>query len=196
MPRRRWRTPVSGRAVSVRCTPCAGWAVTVVEPVTISFVVAMDEDNAIGRDNALPWHLPADLKHFKSVTMGKPIIMGRRTFESIGRPLPGRHNIVITRNRTFVAAGCTVVHSFDEAQQAAGGGELMVIGGAELFRELLPRAHRIHLTLIHHRFGADTHFPALDPAQWRETSRTDCGVDAQNPYAYSFLLLERVRSQR
>ena len=164
---------------------------TAAQPVTISFVVAMDEQGVIGQGNALPWHLPADLKHFKSMTMGKPIIMGRRTFESIGRPLPGRHNIVITRNRAFTAPGCTVVHSFAEAQQAAGGGELMVIGGAELFRELLPRADRIHLSLIHHRFGGDTHFPPLDFSQWREIERTDHRPDDRNPYPYSFVLLER-----
>ncbi len=153
----------------------------------------MDEERTIGRGNALPWHLPADLRHFKSVTMGKPIVMGRRTFESIGRALPGRHNIVITRNREFSAAGCTVVHSFGEALEAAGGGELMVIGGAELFRELLPRVDRIHLTLIHHRFGGDTHFPELDPAVWQEVRRTDCQADDRNPHPYSFAVLERVR---
>jgi len=158
----------------------------------IAFAVAMDEQGVIGRANALPWHLPADLRHFKSVTLGKPIVMGRRTHESIGRALPGRHNIVVTRDRAYTAAGCTVVHSVAAALAVAGDAEeVVIIGGAELFEALLPRTERIYLTRIHARFQGDTFFPEPDPAQWREVQREDHLPDERNPHPYSFLVLER-----
>ena len=159
----------------------------------ISLIVAMDRNRLIGRGNALPWHLPADLAHFKSITMGKPIVMGRKTYESIGRPLPGRHNIVISRNPDFSAPGCTVVASVDAALAAAGDvPEIMVIGGAQLYAELLPRAQRIYLTRVDAVFEGDAWFPALDARVWRECQHAEHAPDDRNPHAYAFLVLERV----
>lgn len=158
----------------------------------ISLIVAMDRNGLIGHGNALPWRLPADLRHFKAVTLGKPIVMGRRTHESIGRPLPGRTNIVISRDPDYMAPGCTVVASIDAALAAAGGApEVMLIGGAQLYTELLPRAQRIYLTHIDAAFEGDTWFPALTPADWRELERSEHVPDEHNPYPYSFVLLER-----
>jgi dihydrofolate reductase len=160
--------------------------------VKVSVVVAMDENRVIGADNRLPWHLPADLRHFKSLTMGHPLLMGRRTHESIGRPLPGRRNLVLTHRSGYRARGCTVVHDLDAAREAAGfEAELMVIGGAEVFRQLLPEAGTIHLTRIHHVFDGDTYFPELAPREWREVARQEHAPDAANRYAYSFIRLER-----
>ena len=152
----------------------------------------MDRNRLIGRGNALPWRLPADLKHFKAVTLGKPVLMGRKTYESIGRPLPDRHNIVISRNADFSAPGCTVVSSVDAALHAAGNvPEVMIIGGAQLYTELLPRVRRIYLTRIDAAFEGDAWFPPLDSAIWQEVARTDQGADEANPFGYSFLVLER-----
>ena len=140
----------------------------------------------------MPWHLPADLKHFKALTLGKPVIMGRKTFEAIGKPLTERRNIIVTRRLGDSTAGCEVTHSLTDALVLASGvPEIMLIGGGELYREALPRAQRIYLTRVHAHFDADTFFPALDPADWRETAHTDHEADERNPYAYSFLTLER-----
>jgi len=158
----------------------------------IALVAAAAQNGVIGSDNRLPWHLPADLKHFKQVTMGKPVVMGRKTFESIGRALPGRTNIVITQSRDYTAPGCLVVNTLDQALAAAGdGGEIMIIGGATLYTACLSRATRIYLTRIHHDFPGDARFPDLDLKQWREIERRDCPADDKNPYAYSFIVLER-----
>ena len=159
----------------------------------ISMVVAMDTNGVIGRDNELPWHLPADLQHFKRTTMGKPILMGRKTHESIGRPLPGRTNIVITRGSGYRAEGCVVVNSIDAALEAAGEqDEIMVIGGAEFYRQVLPRTDTIYLTRIHEAFDGDTCFPELNVADWREVERSDHASDSKNPHDYSFIRLDRV----
>lgn len=158
----------------------------------LSIVVAMDRNRLIGCGNALPWRLPADLRHFKAVTMGKPIIMGRKTWESIGRPLPGRTNIVVSRDPAYTAPGCTVVPSVEAALEAAAGApEIMLIGGAQLYAELLPRAQRIYLTRIDAAFEGDAWFPELAAADWREVERSDQAPDEQNPHPYSFVLLER-----
>lgn len=158
----------------------------------IALIVAMDEADLIGRDNDLPWRLPADLQYFRRVTMGKPIIMGRHTHDSIGRPLPGRHNIVVTRTTGYHAEGCTVVNSLDAAFDASrGSDEVMVMGGASLYAQCLPLADRLYLTRVHARFEGDTWFPSWDPAQWRETARQDHAADERNAYAYSFIELER-----
>ncbi len=161
----------------------------------ISIVVAMDENRLIGVDNCLPWRLPADLKHFKSVTMGKPILMGRKTHESIGRVLPGRSNIVVTRDPDYQAEGCLVAHNIDDAVGLAGdAAELMVIGGAEFYEQCLPRAQRIYLTQVHSSFeGGDSWFPHLVRDQWRELEREDHFPDADNPHAYSFIVLDRIK---
>jgi dihydrofolate reductase len=159
----------------------------------LSILVATDERGAIGRDGGLPWHLPADLKRFKAMTMGKPIVMGRKTWVSIGRPLPGRQNIVITRQHGFEAAGATVVDSLDAALAAAGDvPEICVIGGAEIYRLALPRTDLVHLTRIHATVEADTYFPPLPAAQWRQVAREDHAADEKHAYAYSFIELQRV----
>ena len=158
----------------------------------ISLIVAMDRNRLIGRGNALPWHLPADLQHFKATTMAKPVVMGRKTYESIGRPLPGRHNIVISRNAAFAAPGCTVVASLEAALRAAGAvAEIMIIGGAQLYAEALPHAQRIYLTRIDADFDGDAWFPALDATVWRECQCEEHPPDERNPHPYSFLVLER-----
>lgn len=159
----------------------------------ISLVVALDQNRLIGGNQQLPWHLPADLRHFKEITMGKPILMGRKTWESIGRPLPGRTNVVVTATAGFQAPGCIVTHSVEDALAAVGNHkEVMVIGGALLYRQLLPRADRIYLTLVDHAFaGGDTWFPELDERDWKETRREDYDPDQKNPYRYSFVQLQR-----
>lgn len=157
----------------------------------LSLIVAMDRNRVIGRNNQLPWHLPADLKHFKTLTMGHTMIMGRKTFDSIGRPLPGRVSIVITRNRAYAPADVVVVYSLDEALAAAPhDDEVFIIGGADVFREALPIAHRLYLTVIDHDFDGDTFLPEIGSG-WREVSREDHEPDAKNLYRYSFRTLER-----
>ena len=159
----------------------------------ISIVVAMAANRVIGRDNQLPWHLPADLKHFKQTTMGKPILMGRKTWESIGRPLPGRTNIVITRDENYDAPGCVVVHSIEAALQATEQhAEVMIIGGADFYRQVLPRTDRIYLTRINEDFEGDTLFPELISSEWQQVEQIDCDADDNNPHSYSFITLDRV----
>ena len=159
----------------------------------LSIIVAMAGNRVIGRDNRLPWHLPADLKHFRQLTTGKPILMGRKTWESIGRPLPERTNIVITRDEDYTAPGCLVVHSLEAALRAAGHhSEVMVIGGAELYHQALPLAERIYLTQVHGTFEGDTFFPELDEDGWSELEHSDYEPDEKNSHAYSFITLERV----
>ncbi len=159
----------------------------------IALIAAMAENRVIGRANRLPWRLPADLKHFKQLTLGKPIIMGRNTFESIGRPLPGRSNIVVTRDPAYRAEGCQVVHSVEQALHVADGHEeVMVVGGAELYRQTLERADRLYLTIINAAVEGDTLFPEIEPQQWRETERETHYADDRNQYDYDFVTLERV----
>ena len=160
----------------------------------LSAVVAMASNRVMGDCNRLPWPLPADLRRFKQITLGKPIIMGRKTFQSIGRPLPDRLNIIVTRDSQFNAPGCVVVFSPMAAlEQAKKYEEVCVIGGSELYQQCLPYVERIYLTLIHHTFEGDTFFPELNQQEWRECSREDCLPDASNKYAYSFIVLERVK---
>jgi len=158
----------------------------------ISAIVAMSENRVIGFENRLPWHLPADLQYFKQVTQGKPILMGRKTHESIGRPLPNRENIILTRDKTFHAPGCTIVHSIESAlANLPNQSELIVIGGAELYRQTLPLIQRLYLTIIHQAFAGDAFFPEIDKAEWKEIKREDYLRDEKNAYDYSFLVLER-----
>jgi dihydrofolate reductase len=161
----------------------------------LSLIVAMDSNRLIGRGNALPWHLPADLKHFKSITMSKPIIMGRKTYESIGKPLPGRRNIVITRNPNYQAPGCDVVTSLDAALKAAGNvDEIMIIGGTQIFQESLPVTQRIYLTLIDHEFEGDAWFPEYDLKKWKVSAEEKHRhQDSDTGFEYKFLQLDRVR---
>ena len=166
--------------------------------VCLSVIVAAAENGVIGRDNALPWQLPEDLRYFRRVTMGRPLVMGRRTFESIGRPLPGRTNIVISRNPRFTAEGTRVVASLDDALQLArdialadGVDELMVIGGAEIYAQAIPRADRLYLTLVHAAVEGDAFLPPIDWREWRETGRERHRGSGDNPHDYSFLVYER-----
>jgi dihydrofolate reductase len=160
--------------------------------MTISIIAAMGANRVIGYRNALPWHLPADLKHFKSITMGKPMIMGRKTWLSIGRPLPGRRSIVVTRDPMFRAEGCEIAHALEAALKIAGpASEVVVIGGAQLFSESLPLADRLYLTVIDHMFQGDVYFPPVDATRWKEVSREEHESDSANLYRYRFLKYER-----
>jgi dihydrofolate reductase len=157
-----------------------------------TLVVAMARNRVIGRDNQLPWRLPDEIAYFKRVTMGHPIVMGRRTYESIGKPLPGRMNIVVTHDHAYQAPGCTVVGSLGEAWAAAAqADEVCVIGGTSLFRESLPIADRIHLTLVDADVPGDTYFPAFDRGEWRETEVMRHASDERHAYPFRILLLER-----
>jgi dihydrofolate reductase len=159
---------------------------------TLSIVVAMAQNRVIGVNNTLPWRLPNDLKRFRRITTGHPIIMGRKNFESIGKPLPDRTNIVVTRDRHYTAAGCIVVHSLAQALAAARPAtDVFVIGGAQIYEQALPAAKRMHLTLVHADVAGDTRFPELDWNVWRIVEREDHGVDDRHAYAYSFLTMER-----
>ncbi|MFH1044330.1 MAG: dihydrofolate reductase [Pseudomonadota bacterium] len=162
-------------------------------PPRICLIVALAANRVIGKNNALPWRLPADLKRFKALTMGHPLLMGRKTHESIGRPLPGRRNLVITRNRDYSATGCEIVHSLDEAIAACRGAqEIFIGGGAELYRESLPRAHRLEFTEIQAEFEGDATFPEFSLAQWRETGREIHSNEAGIPFRYDFARYERM----
>jgi len=160
----------------------------------IAIIVAMAGNRVIGRNNRLPWRIPADLRHFRALTMGKPIIMGRKTYESIGRPLPGRDNIVITTDRLYQAEGCQVVYSIDQALQAAGRcEEALIIGGANLYRQTLEYADRLYLTLVKAEPQGDAWFPEVEPQQWREIERETHKADESNEYDYDFVVLDRAR---
>ena len=159
----------------------------------VSLLAAVADNGVIGRDNGLPWHLPDDLKHFKALTLGKPILMGRRTFSSIGKPLAGRTNLVLTRAEEWRHPGVTAVHSIEAALEIAGDApELVVIGGAEVYRLALPFARRIYLTRVHARVSGDTYLPELDPGAWREVQRQSHPIDERHAYPMTFVTLERL----
>jgi dihydrofolate reductase len=164
-----------------------------VGSAVFELVVAVAENDVIGRGNQLPWHLPADLRHFKELTIGKPILMGRKTYQSIGRALPGRLNMVLSRSAEFAPGDVTVVRSLDDARTAAGTAPaVMVIGGAEIYHRCLPHASRIYLTLIHAVIdGGDTFFADWRAKEWREISRERHEPDGKNNFAFSFVTLER-----
>ncbi len=157
----------------------------------ISLIAAVAHDNVIGAGNALPWRLPEDLRRFKALTLGHPIIMGRKTFESIGRPLLGRRNIIVTRNPDFSAIGCDLALSVEAALALCVGTteELFVIGGAQIYAQALPRADRLHLTEIDAAFAGDARFPHIEPTQWRLMSREHHRAEAG--FAFDFSLYER-----
>ena len=158
----------------------------------ISLIVAMDRQGVIGAGGALPWHLSDDLRHFKAITMGKPLIMGRKTHESIGRPLPGRRNFVLTRQRDYTAQGCVICHDVEAALAAcAGFEEVVVMGGASLYELFLPRADRIYLTRVQAEVDGDVWFPPFDESGWNEVERQQRQADERNEYPYTFLVLER-----
>jgi dihydrofolate reductase len=158
----------------------------------LSLVVAADERGGIGRDGGLPWRLPEDLRRFKALTMGKPIVMGRRTWDSIGRPLPGRRSIVVSRRAGLAIPGAEVAGSLEEALRLTDGApEVCVIGGAELYRAALPIADRIHLTRVHAEVPADTFLPGIDTSQWSVAARDQRPADERHAYPYSFIELRR-----
>ena len=165
----------------------------------LAIIVAQAENRVIGINNNLPWHLPEDLRYFKQVTMGKPIIMGRKTFESIGRPLPGRTNIVITRDDSYQPENVKVVNSLEAARELAqsictidGCDEAMIIGGAQIYEQALPMADRLYLTQVHADVNGDAWFPAFNPGDWAEIGREDFYAEGHNPYDYSFIVLKRI----
>jgi dihydrofolate reductase len=169
------------------------------EKMVISLIAAMDEFRGIGVDNRLPWHLPADLKRFKSLTMGHHLIMGRKTFETIGKPLPGRKSIVVTHDRNYTASGCPedtchVVHSLEEALDIAesmGESEVFVIGGGEIFDQALRYADRLYLTLVHTKANTNVFFPEIDESAWVEIHSSYQPADQNNPFAFTFRDLVR-----
>lgn len=161
----------------------------------ISLVAAASENNVIGKDGRLPWHLPDDLKHFREVTEGKNIIMGRKTYETIGKPLPNRRNIVVTHQK-ITLPGCDVVHSLDDAialAQRDASDEICVIGGGEIYAQALPLASRIHLTRVHTVVeGGTAFFPEFSEAEWQETSRIEHPADLRHTYSFTYLEYERI----
>lgn len=159
--------------------------------MSISFIFAMDRNRAIGVNNKLPWHLPGDLKFFKNVTMGHPILMGRKTYESIGKPLPGRRNVILTQNTAYQAEGCEVIHSVDEAIDAFQEQELFVIGGAEIFKLFASHVNRMYITYIEDEFEADTYMSDLDLSDWTLVSSEQGERNEKNPYEYYFRIYER-----
>ena len=158
----------------------------------ISLIAAMAKNRVIGYQGKMPWHLPADLKHFKKITLNKPIIMGRKTFQSIGRALPLRRNIVVTRDSTFSAPGIEIANNIEAALKLAGAApEVMIIGSRELYKEAMNIADCLYLTLIDAQFPGDTFFPAYEQDNWREVSNESHVMDAENPYSYRFVIYKR-----
>lgn len=165
-------------------------------PIIISAIVAMSQNRVIGRNNQLPWHMPADLKRFKTLTTGHTIVMGRKTYESIGKPLPNRNNIILTRDPNYQVPGCEIAHHFEDVIKQAkedqhGANELFIIGGAQIYQQLLNSINRIYLTIIHHEFSGDAFFPEMDKHAWKELECITHLADDANPYNYSFITLER-----
>lgn len=163
--------------------------------MNLSLIAALTTTRVIGNRGHMPWHMPADLKHFKKLTLHKTVIMGRKTFDSIGKPLPERHNIIITRNSEFVAPHCEITHSLAQAIDLATTEnphqEIMVIGGAEIFKEALDQANRMYLTFIYADLPGDAFFPSWDPMQWKEIKRLNFRADEKNPHDYSFVTFEK-----
>ncbi|RUA06478.1 MAG: dihydrofolate reductase [Flavobacteriia bacterium] len=159
----------------------------------IIIIAAIARNNALGKDNQLIWHLPADLKRFKKITSGHHVIMGRKTYESLGKPLPNRTNIVISRNKDYTAEGCIVRNSLEEAVESAkNDSSPFILGGAEIYKQGIEFADILDLTFIHHDFEADAFFPEIDPEIWEEISRQDFKADGKNKYDYSFVTYKRI----
>jgi dihydrofolate reductase len=160
--------------------------------MTISIIAAVAENGVIGNRSALPWKLPGDLKHFADITRGHPVIMGRKTYESIGRPLPGRENIIVTRQGDFSAPGCTVVHSVEDAvQKSSESDEIFFIGGAEIYKRALPLGERLYLTRVHARPQGDAFFPPYEETHWRIAAQEHHSKDEENEHDYTFEVWER-----
>jgi dihydrofolate reductase len=164
------------------------------DSIKLSMIAAMGKNRVIGKDNDMPWHLPADLQHFKKTTLGSPIIMGRKTYDSIGRPLPGRLNIILSRNTKLKIEGCSVVNSLDDALVLANeteATEIFITGGAHLYNTFLENADRLYLTLIDEEFEGDTYFPDYTQFNWNEVAKENHMADEKNPHAYSFVTLDK-----
>ena len=159
--------------------------------MSIAIISAASENNVIGKNNDLPWYLPADLTHFKNLTSGKHIVMGRKTYESVGRPLPNRVNIVVSRNPDFVAEGCKTVTCLADAISIANGNDLFVCGGSEIYKQALEVADIMYLTRIHAVFKGDTYFPSFDENRWTIVDKKDCIPDEKNKYSYSFITYKK-----
>ncbi|WBA82453.1 dihydrofolate reductase [Endozoicomonas sp. GU-1] len=164
----------------------------------LALIAAVADNNAIGINNKMPWYLPGDLRYFKAVTMGKPVIMGRKTFDSLGKPLPGRTNIVITRDHNWHHEGVSVVHNLDDGIALAeaanlinGNEEIMIIGGEQIYRQAIDQADRLYLTRVYQSFDGDAFFPDINPQEWREISREDTQSEDEQPLTYSYLVLDR-----
>lgn len=158
----------------------------------ITIIAAIAKNNALGKDNQLIWHLPADLKRFKKVTLNHHIIMGRKTYESLGKPLPNRTTIIITRNKNFIAEDCIIVNSLKEAIEAAKSDtNPYILGGAEIYAQAIKIADKLDITFVHHTFDADAFFPEIDLTIWKEVTREDLNSDEKNKYNYSFVSFER-----
>lgn len=155
----------------------------------ISLIACMDRNRVIGKDNQMPWHLPADLKHFKATTMGHPIVMGRKTYESIGKPLPGRTNIILTRDKEFVAEGCQIMHSIDDV--LALEEDVFVTGGENIFKQFMSAAERMYLTVIDEEFDGDTYFPEIN-SSWKPIDVKQGVRDEKNPYTYHFFTYKKI----
>ena len=159
----------------------------------ITIIAAIAKNNALGKDNKLIWHIPADLKRFKKVTVNHHVIMGRKTYESLGKPLPNRTNIIITRNANFKAEGCVVVNSLQDAIEATKEDKSpYILGGAEIYKQAILIADKLDLTFVHHNFEADAFFPEIDKTIWKETLREDFKANDKNKYDYSFVTFERL----
>ena len=159
----------------------------------ITLIAAIAKNNALGKDNDLIWHLPADLKRFKKVTTGHPILMGRNTFESIGKPLPNRTSIIITRNNNYFVDGCLIANSIEQAIELTEGKDAFIIGGAQIYKDALEQdlVDRLDITLLHHEFEADAFFPEINMEIWKEVAREDFKADEKNKYDYSFVSYEK-----
>lgn len=160
----------------------------------VTIIAAIAENNALGKNNQLIWHLPADLKRFKKTTLNHVVIMGRKTLESLGKPLPNRTNILVTRDKNYKAEGCVVVNSLKEALETAAKEDEnpFILGGAEIYKQALPFTDKLDVTFVHHQFDADVFFPEIDKTIWKETSREDFKADENNKYDYSFVTFERI----
>lgn len=159
----------------------------------ITIIAAIAENNALGKDNKLIWHIPADLKRFKKVTLNHYVIMGRKTYESLGKPLPNRTNVIITRNLNFKAEGCIVVNSLQEALEVSKEDKNpYILGGAEIYKQAIKIANKLDITFVHHQFEADVFFPEIDVTIWKEVAREDFKADEKNNYNYSFVTFERI----
>ncbi len=188
--------PCLGQGQTYKCAKCRVCDIIFTKKAVIimivSLIVAMDQNRVIGYNNRLPWHLPRELQYVKKTTMGHPIVMGRKNYESIGRPLPGRRNIVLTRNRTFTAPGCEIAYTVDDVyRMCKGEAEIFIFGGEQIYKLFLPVANKLYLTKIHHSFPGDTFFPEIDTDEWKEVSATQGITDEKNPYTYYFHIYER-----